>query len=105
MTHDEFKTIITNFKYYLKPDLFNVLIENADLFSDETKQEIVAKLQEAEGEMRELHEYQEKRNGIMESGVEKLKSIYVKIKANFQEAVGDERNIELEDANQLISNL
>lgn len=105
MTNDEFKENLTKFKYYLKPALFTVLAENVDVFSNETKKEIIDKLIEADHQMQELHDYQDKRNGIIKRGLEKIDDIYSKAKMRFQKAVGQEKALEASEADQLISNL
>lgn len=105
MTNEEFKKTLEGFKYYLKPALFVVLSENADAFNDETKKEIIAKLQEADKQMHELVDYQEKRNGIMRKGLQKIQDIYAKAKARFEAAVTNEHQAEMSAADEYISNL
>ena len=105
MTSKEFKTALTEFKCYLKPALFTVLSENADVFSDETKLEIIEKLIEADDQMKELNDCQEKRNGIMRKGLEKIEEIYTNVKARFQAASVSEKEDEAIEADNLISNL
>ena len=105
MSNDEFKTFLTEYKIFLKPALFTVLIENADAFSDETKLEIIEKLVEADKEMAELHDYQEKRNGIMKRGIQKIHEVYENVKAKFQAEGASQREIEAIEADKLISNL
>ena len=105
MTTEEFKSTLTKFKYYLKPALFTVLSENADAFSEETKKEIIDKILEADGQMKQLYDYQEKRNGIMKEGLEKMDEIYQKVKSKFKEAGATEKKKEAAEADQLISNL
>lgn len=105
MTNEEFKSALYGFKFYLKPALFTVLSENADAFSEETKREILEKLQEADSQMKELVDYQEKRNGIMRRGLEKIQDVYAKAKARFEAAVTSERQAEAATADEYISNL
>jgi len=105
VTNDEFTDNLKKFKYYLKPALFTVLAENADVFSDDTKKEIVEKLVEADEQVKDLHDYQEKRNGILKRGLEKIDDIYSKAKVRFQSAVGNHKAQESADAEQLLSNL
>jgi len=105
VTDQEFKSALYGFKYYLKPALFTVLSENADAFSEETKKDILEKLQEADSQMHRLYEYQEKRNGIMRKGIEKIQDIYTKAKASFQASVLGQHQTEMTAADELISNL
>lgn len=105
MNNDEFKQALTQFRYYLKPALFTVLVENVDAFSDKTKAEIIDKLIEADKQMKELHDYQEKRNSIMRKGLQKIEEVYENVKARFVAAVESEKNIETAEADQIISNL
>lgn len=105
MTNEEFKTALHGFKYYLKPALFVVLSENADAFSDETKNEILDKLREADSQMKELVDYQEKRNGIMRRGLERIQDIYAKAKARFEAAIAGEQQADAATADEYISNL
>jgi hypothetical protein len=105
VTNEEFKSALDGFKFYLKPALFTVLSENADAFSEETKKEIIEKLQEADSQMKELVDYQEKRNSIMRSGLEKIQDLYTRAKARFQEAITGEHQTEVTAADELITNL
>ncbi len=105
MTNDEFKTLLTEYKIFLKPALFTILIENADAFSDETKLQIVEKLDEADKQMSELHDYQEKRNGIMRKGLDRIHEIYENVKARFQAEGANQKKMEVIEADKLIANL
>ena len=105
MTNDEFKTQLSNFQYYLKPALFTVLYENAELFSEVTKKEIVEKLQEADSQMQELYDYQKKRNTIMQRGLQKIQEVYKSAKNRFQAAGLAEQKVEAAEAENLISKL
>ncbi len=105
MTNEKFKENLLKYKYYLKPALYTVLAENADVFSDDTKKEIVEKLVEADQQMQELHDYQEKRNGILRTGLETIESIYSKAKIRFQSVVNKNRKSDVAEADRLISNI
>ncbi|MBN2306469.1 hypothetical protein JXD20_00630 [Candidatus Peregrinibacteria bacterium] len=105
MTNDEFKDHLRQFKNYLKPALFTVLTENADIFSEVTKQEIVDKLTEADNQVKELHDYQEKRNSILRTGLETIDGIYSKAKIHFQSVISKHKKEESAKADRLISNL
>lgn len=105
MTNEAFRKTLTEFKYYLKPALFTVLSENADVFSDETKKEIIEKLQEADKQMKELNDYQEKRNSILRRGLEKIEDVYDSVKTKFQTASAGQQKAEAAEADKLISNL
>jgi hypothetical protein len=105
VTNEEFKNRLTKFRYYMKPALFTVLAENAQVFSEETKKEIIEKLEEAESQVKELYEYQEKRNGILRKGLQKIEDVYSNVKARFQIAAKVEEATESAQADQFISNL
>ena len=105
VTNDEFKESLTKFKYYLKPALFTVLVENVDVFSEVTKKEIIDKLIEADRQMQGLYDYQEKRNGVIRRGLEKIDEIYSKAKSRFRETINHEKRLEASEADRLISNL
>lgn len=105
MTNDEFKSTLTDLKYYLKPALFTVLSENADIFSEETKKEIIDKLMEADAQMKDLYDYQDKRNGIMRNGIEKIEEFYRNLKAQFKQTAKNDMETDKSQADQLISNL
>lgn len=105
MTNEEFKKTLTEFKYYLKPALFAVLSGNADIFSEETKIEIIQKLKEADAQVQEIHDYQEKRNTVLKRGLEKVEGLYKSIKIKFQNEGVAEQATELAKADKLISNL
>lgn len=105
MSDQEFQSALNNFKFYLKPEMFAVIMENMEIFSDVTRKEIIEKLQEADSQVRELHEYQEKRNGILRKGMKKMDEIYTNVKIRFQAAVDKDRESESEEAEQLISNI
>ena len=104
MTNDEFKEYLRQFKNYLKPAFFTVLAENADIFSDITKKEIIDKLVEADNQVKELHDYQEKRNGILRTGLETIDGIYSKAKIRFQSVINKHKKQESTEADRLISN-
>lgn len=105
MTDDEFKSIVTEHKVYLKPALFTILIGNAGVFSDKTKKEIVDQLKEADGQMKELHDYQEKRNGITKKWLGKFDEFYKNLKAQFKQTAKNEMVADKSQADQLLSNL
>ena len=105
MTNDQFRKKLTQYKYYLKPALYTVLAENADVFSDDTKKEIVEKLVEADQQIQDLEDYQEKRNNILVRGIEKIDDIYSKAKLRFQNVIGHHKEKESAEADRLISNL
>jgi hypothetical protein len=89
----------------MKPALFTVLAENSQVFSEETKKEIIEKLEEAESQVKELYEYQERRNSILKKGLQKIEEVYTNVKARFQLAVKAEEAAEGVQADQFISNL
>ena len=105
MDNEEFKKTLTNFKFYLKPALFTVLAENADVFSEETKREILSKLAEADTQRKELYDYQEKRNGILKKGIQKIEEVYSNVKARFETAAQTEKTTDANQADQIISNI
>jgi len=105
VTDEEFKSTLKKFRYYLKPALFTVLAENAEVFSDTTKKEIIDKIMEADTQMKELYDYQEKRNNIMKRGLEKIEEVYANVKARFKAAGASEKELEKAEADKLISNL
>lgn len=105
MTDQEFQNALQNFKFYLKPAMFTVLVENADIFSAETKREIITKLKEADHQTQELHEYQEKRNGIVRKGIRKMEDIYKKAKATFMAEGVSQKDQDSAAADLLISNM
>lgn len=105
MTDEEFKAIVTEYKVYLKPALFTILIANAGIFSDQTKKEIIAEFKKADAQMKDLYEYQVKKNGIMEKWVTKFENFYKNLKAQFNQATNKEIAADKSRADQLISNL
>ena len=105
MTDQEFQSALNNFKFYLKPQMLTVLVENADIFDDNTKQEIVEKLQEADNQMKELHDYQKERNGILKRGMVKIDEVYTNVKSRFQQAGADEKATEAAQAEQLLTDI
>lgn len=105
MTDDHFKKIIIEYRPYLKTELFSVLMENAELFTDDTKKAIISKIKEAESQMTELYDCQEKRNSILEQGIKKIEAVYSTIKSRFQEVAKEEGLEESAQADQLLSNL
>lgn len=105
MTNDEFKAALAEFKFYLKPALYTVLSGNAEVFSEETKKEIVGKLMEADAQVQEIHDYQEKRNNILRKGMDKIENVYKGIKMRFQAEGRAEKIAETAEAEKIISNL
>ena len=105
MTDTEFKEALTGYKYYLKPALFTVLAQNADVFSDKTKQEIIIKLKEADDQMKGLHDYQEKRIKIMKRGLDKIEDFYTDVKSKFKKFTEKEKAGDEAEAENLISNM
>jgi hypothetical protein len=105
MTTQEFQSALQNFKFYLKPAMFTTLVANADIFSDETKAEIIAKLQEADDQMKELYEYQQKRENILKKGFGKMTEIYDRIRLQYQQFKSNKQTTDVSTAEQLISNL
>jgi len=105
MTDQEFKSAITQFKFYLKPQMFDTLIENSDVFSDETRSEIIAKLQEADNQMKELHEYQQVREGILQRGLNKISDIYDNMKARYTQLKEKDHQADEIEADKLITNI
>ena len=105
MTDQEFKSALHKFRFYLKPQMFEVLVESSDAFSDQTKIEIIEKLQEADNQMKELHDYQLKRNDIMKRGVDKMSRIYENMKKKYQQLVSKEEDADARSAEKLISNM
>lgn len=95
MTNEQFKENLRQFKCYLKPALYTILYENADVFSDDTKHEIISKLMEADRQMQELNDYQEKRNNILRKGLEKIDDIYSKAKLRFQSPADSHKKTEI----------
>jgi len=105
MTDQEFQSALSNFKLYLKPQMFSVLLDNSDIFSDKTKQEIIEKLQEADNQMKELYEYRAERNGIVKQGLVKIDKVYSNVKARFQQSIEKEKALEVIQAEKLISDI
>ena len=105
MTDAEFKSIVKEYKVYLKPALFTIIIENAGIFSDQIKMEIIDELKKADGEMKDLYEYQEKRNSKMEKWVKKFEDFYKNLKDQFKQAAKKDMVADKSRADQLISNL
>lgn len=105
MTDLEFKNALDQFKFYLKPQMFAALVEASDAFNDETKKEIIAKLQEADNQMRELHEYQEKRESILKKGLNKMTDIYENMKSKYQQLTEKDQQADSTEAEELITNL
>ncbi len=105
MTDDEFKAIVTEHKAYLKPALFTIIMGNAGVFSDETKKEILDQFIVADGRMKELSDYQEKRNSITKKWLGKFEEFYRNLKAKFNQAAENERAADKSQADQLLSNL
>lgn len=105
MTDDEFKKVVTEYKVYLKPALFTIIMENSGVFDDQIKKEIIDELKNADEQMSDLYEYQEKRNRIMEKWIRKFEDFYGNLKAKFKEGAKSETAADRSKADQLISNL
>jgi len=105
VTNQEFKQKLSRYEAYLKPDLFRVLFEDAEIFSESTKEEIINKLKEADSQVKELHDAQIKRNNILKRGMEKMNQIFQSIKVRFESEKKAEQSNDIRQADQLISNL
>lgn len=105
MTNEQFKQELQKYRFYLKPELYDVLVMVGDVFSVESRVEIINKFKEAEAEMRELADYQKERVGILQGGLKKIQGIYENIKSDFKKFAEKSKVEEGTEAEKLITNL
>lgn len=105
MTGQQILSPIAEFKAYLKPELYAVLEKNWDVFPEESKVNILNKLNESKGKFGELFTDQ------IESGEELLKileetnALYKKVQKKFKKTEENDNKASLQEAESLISNL
>lgn len=105
MTNETFQKELEKYRFYLKPELYDVLVMTGSVFSKEARIEIIDKFKEAEQEMQELTDYQQKRVGILKKGLEKIKGIYKNIKSDFRKFTEKNKSKEESEADRLITNI
>jgi len=105
MTNENFQKELQKYRFYLKPELYDVLVAVGDVFSDEARTEIVDKFREAEAEMKELTDCQQKRIGILKKGLNKINEYYQSLKSKFRQISGQQTIQEKAEAEKLITNL
>jgi hypothetical protein len=105
MTNEEFKQELQKYRFYLKPELYDVLVMVGDVFSVESRVEIINKFKEAEMEMKELADYQKERVGILQRGLTRIQGIYENIKSDFRKFAEKNKITEEKEAEKLITNL
>jgi hypothetical protein len=105
MTNKEFQKELQKYRFYLKPELYDVLTLTSSVFSEEARMEIVDKFREAEAEMKELADYQQERIGILKRGLNKINEYYKSLKTKFKQAYKKEKAKEKKEADDLITNL
>jgi len=105
MTNEEFQKQLQKYRFYLKPELYDVLVMTGSVFSEEARIEIIDKFKEAEVEMQELADYQKERVGILQKGLNKIKGIYENIKSDFKKFTEKDEAEEKAEADKLITNM
>jgi len=105
MTNEQFKQELQKYRFYLKPELYDMLIMVGDVFSVESRVEIINQFREAEAEMKELADYQKERVGILQRGLKRIQGIYENIKSDFRKFSEKNKAEEGAKAEKLIANL
>ncbi len=104
MTVTEYQTELAKYRIYLKPEVFQTLIDTADIFSEKSRKTIVDNLIKADSQMRKLAVYEEKREGILARGMQTIENIYQKAVSSFDKRAVADKTADKESAEKLITN-
>lgn len=105
MKNEKFLQELEQFKMYLKPELYEVLVRASEVFTDEMRKDMINELEKADLKMEKLAIYEKQRGGIAQRGVKKLASLYSKAKAILKRQIQDEENSDKIQAEKIIANI
>lgn len=105
MKNEKFLQELKKFQMYLKPELYEVLVRVAEVFSDEMREEMINELEKADLKMEKLAIYEKQREGIVQKGIKKLKNLYIKAKEILQKQIQNEEKADKVQAEEIIANI
>ncbi|MBN2087626.1 hypothetical protein JW758_04730 [Candidatus Peregrinibacteria bacterium] len=105
MKNEIFLKELVKYQMYLKPQLYNVLVNVGEVFTEEMRMELINELEKADLKMEKLAIYEKKREGIIKRGINTLKELYNKAKASLEKEKADDEDLDRAKAEEIIANI